>query len=42
MVCAICKDRKCLKQFVREDMILCYVCRDIYDRGVAKISKSNI
>lgn len=37
MTCAIC-GRNTLKQFIREDKILCYVCRDIYDKG----KKSNI
>ena len=39
MVCAICNDRKCLKQFVREDRILCYVCKDMYDRAKLKFSE---
>lgn len=40
MTCAVCK-RNVLKQFVREDMILCYVCVRIYDSGKNK-SKANI
>ncbi len=30
MTCAICK-RNVLKQHVREDVILCYICSKIYD-----------
>lgn len=30
MTCAICKCNV-LKQYVREDMILCYICSRIYD-----------
>lgn len=37
MTCAICK-RNTLKQFIREDLILCYVCKDIYD----KVKNKNI
>lgn len=33
MVCAICS-RKTVKQFVREDMILCYVCRNLFDSSI--------
>lgn len=35
MTCAICK-RNVLKQYIREDMILCYICSRIYDAGKNK------
>jgi hypothetical protein len=35
MTCSICQ-RNVLKQFVREDMILCYVCVKIYDSAKNK------
>lgn len=38
MTCAICK-RNVFKQYVREDMILCYICAKIYDSGKNKKSK---
>lgn len=41
MTCAICK-RNTLKQFIREELILCYVCRDIYDKVKNKIIKFNV
>jgi hypothetical protein len=36
MTCAVC-GRKPFKQFIREDKIVCYLCRDIFDTGVKKI-----
>lgn len=39
MTCAICK-RNAFKQFIREDMILCYICSRIYDSTLNKC-KSN-
>lgn len=30
MICSICK-RNTLKEFIRENLILCYVCKNIYD-----------
>lgn len=38
MTCAVCK-RNCIKQFVREDMILCYVCKVVYDNAHLKASQ---
>lgn len=35
MTCAVCK-RNAFKQFVREEMILCYICSRIYDAGIKK------
>jgi hypothetical protein len=31
MTCGIC-GRKTFKQFIREDIILCYECKNIYDK----------
>ena len=39
MTCAVC-GRSTLKQFVREDKILCYICRDIFDKGIEKVFKA--
>jgi hypothetical protein len=41
MTCATCK-RNTYKQFIREDNILCYVCRDIYDKAKIKNIKNNV
>ena len=41
MTCAVCK-RNTYKQFIREDNILCYVCRDIYDKAKNKNIKNNV
>lgn len=38
MVCAVCK-KSCIKQFVREDFILCYVCKNVYDNATLKASE---
>lgn len=38
MSCAICK-KNTLKQFIREDMIVCFVCKNVYDSSKLKISQ---
>ena len=38
MTCAICK-RNVLKQYIREDMIVCYICSRIYDSAKNKFNQ---
>jgi hypothetical protein len=42
MICGICNDRKCRKQFVQEDIILCYFCNGLYTRLLKKFKINNI
>jgi hypothetical protein len=41
MTCAVC-GRITFKQFIREDIILCYICKNIYDKIKNKIIKINV
>jgi hypothetical protein len=41
MTCAVCR-RNTFKQFIREDIILCYICKNIYDKVKNKIIKINV
>ncbi len=36
MICGICNKMKCRKQFVQEDVLLCYLCNRIYTKLLKK------
>lgn len=42
MICGICNDRRCRKEYIQEDIRLCHFCNGLYIRLKNKSKINNI